>query len=360
MESSKLQTLKQKQTGRLAKQLPERIEPVQIDWGTGGNSAVILFSDGKYSPGSCIRCANPLCIEFSPSELELDIFTDFPADRDEVVCPTGAITWPQEDYSPVVDGGLCISCGLCVSRCPVRAIYMDQEGAHVNDEPNEHFQIHDVPATQAVTDATARAFGRVTETGVYLTESDAVLTGFLTKFKEVARDQSAQFPNLLARNLFITCGVGAAIRRRGDTNIRMDMVLGPPGIESGTGEVELGAGVLDSPRNILDNVAVLVSRYEVSKKRIVPVIVSLSLPNQRSEYWQVIKDIRNVLDIKINSITIGALVILVWNRKYIVIETGEELYIDVASSFLQPKLEQFLGRKLNIVKGYPGFLESEK
>jgi hypothetical protein len=202
-------------------------------------------------------------------------------------------------------------------------------------------------------------FEEVPEQGVFLTESDGLLENFQKHFVEVAKSQSVQFPNHLARNLLIASGIGAAMRRRGDTNIRMDLVLGPPGAEQGTGEVELGE-VLDAPRNILDNVAVLVARYEISKDNIVPIIVSFAFPNLRSEYWQVIKDIKDVLNVKIGSITIGALIIIVWSRASIAIETGEELYIDADSPSLRPKLGRILGRGLKITTGYPGLLESEK
>ena len=360
MESLELPTLRPRQPERLAKKLPEGVGPVDIDWSRPASPALIQFSDGASSVGSCIRCTNPPCMEYVPTELEVDIFKDFPADRNESVCPTGAITWPQDEYSPLINITQCISCGLCVSRCPVRAIYLDEDGAHVNDEPNNHFQIQNFLTTEEITEATARMFDRIVEKGVYRAETDAALGRFLSDFQEVEKDQSAQFPNHLARNLLIACGVGAAMRRRGDTNIRMDMVLGPPGVSSGTSEVELGEGVLDAPRNILDNVAVLVARYEVDKNQIIPLVVSLALPNQRSEYWQVIKDIRNILGVKINSITIGALVVLIWNRAEILIRTGEELYIDADLTSLRSKVEVILGRRLNITDGYPGFLENMK
>lgn len=359
MGSSALQTLRPKQPKRLAKTLPAGINPVRVDWQQNGALAVIQFSDGMASPGSCIRCTKPPCMEYAASELELDLFRDFPADRNESVCPTGAITWLMDNDSPIIDSDTCISCGLCVSRCPTRAIYLDDSGAHINDAPNHHFQVRNFPVTRELTEAIAMVFEEVEEQGIYRAESDTVLSAFLGRFVEVAKSQSAQFPNHLARNLLIACGIGAAMRRRGDTNIRMDMVLGPPGVESGTSEVELG-GALDAPRNILDNVAVLVARYEMDKDRIVPLIVSLSLPNQRSEYWQVIKDIRDVLGVKINSITVGALVLLVWNRAKIEIRSGEELYADADRPSLRPQIAAILGRKVKLTIANLGFLESTK
>jgi NAD-dependent dihydropyrimidine dehydrogenase PreA subunit len=355
------QTLRPKRIDRPAKSLPDKIKPIQIDWHEQYFSAKITFSDGKTSIGSCIRCFHPFCVEYSPKELELSVFQDFPADKNSDVCPTSAISWTHETLSPVINKEACILCGLCVSRCPTRAIYLDNDGAYVNDEPNAHFILQNTPSDSETTAIITRLFQKVPEKGIYLFESDILMKKVREKVEGVAHTQSAQFPNHLARNLLIAVGIGAAMRRRGDTNIRMDLVLGPPGVKYGTGEVELGAEVLGAPRNILDNVAILVARYELSKDNIIPFVVSLDLPNLRSEYWQFIKDVKNVLDVKINSITIGALIVLTWSRAKILIRTGEEFYIDIDSPSLRPKIEKILGRTLNIKDaGYPGFLESSK
>lgn len=354
-------TLRQKRVLHPAKKLPPRVKPTLIDWDNGGNPAVITFSDEKQSIGSCIRCFNPPCIEYSADELEVQVFKDFPADKNSNVCPTSAITWIQGSGSPSVDNQACILCGLCVSRCPVGAIHLDEAGAYVNDKPNEHFVIQKEPSDADTTEATINLFQHVLQRGIYLHESDNLMKGFRGKLQKVAQTQSTQFPNHLTRNLLVATGIKAAMRRRGDIYLRMDLVLGPPGVKKGTGEVELGVEVIDAPRNILDNIAVLVARYELTKNDIVPFIISLDLPNLRSEYWQFIKDVRNVLKIKINSITIGALVVITWNRAKIKITTGEEFYIDVNSPSLRPKIEKLLKRPINITgEGYPGFLESAK
>jgi len=78
-------------------------------------------------------------------------------------------------------------------------------------------------------------------------------------------------------------------------------------------EIETGAGVLDSPRALLEDVAVLHSRYGYAVDGIDPVSIILSLPNARSEYYQVIRDIEKVLGIRCRTVTIGALVALMWN-----------------------------------------------
>jgi len=355
------QTFKQKPINRLTKELPSNIRPVRLDWEGSGSPAQITLSDGSKSLGSCIRCFDAPCLEYSKVELELPIFKDFPADQNDNVCATSAISWLPDTPAPFINPDLCIVCGICVSRCPVGAIYIDGLSAHINDAPNEFFIERSTYGYAASSNIVKRLFYGVPESGAYCLETDDLISLFRQKLGNIFQSQGPQFPNHLARNLLIAVGIGSAMRRRGDVNIRMDLVLGPPGIDQGTSEVELGTGVLDAPRNILDNIAVLVARYELSKENIVPLIVSLDLPNLRSEYWQFIKDVRTVLGVKINSITIGALVVMVWARCKIRIETGDELYIDIDTPSLRSKLTELLGRELKIIgEGYPGFLESAK
>ena len=205
-----------------------------------------------------------------------------------------------------------------------------------------------------------QTFSQISENGIFILESEDILQRFFDKFKSVVTKQSTQFPNHLVRNLMIEVGIGASMRRRGDTNIRMDIVFEQKGGKIGTCEVELGDGILDTPRNLLDNVAVLVSRYGISKDNLIPVAATLSLPNQRSEYWQVIRDIRQVLNVKINSLTVGMLVLLVWNRVKISLDPDEVLYVDSDTYTLKDKFEAVLGRELNVTEGYPGVTGESK
>lgn len=360
MGSSNYRTLEERHRPREQKRLISQALPNHVEW-RSRSPALIRFSDGNTCMGSCIRCIEAPCIEYSASELALDEFSDFPADANPQVCPSKAISWPHDSSSPIIDVESCISCGICVSRCPVSAIWLNQElCAVVNDEPNQHFVITEEVVTAEEQNSLISIFHNISSNGLYVQESDDLIQHWYERFQEVASEQSAQFPNHLARNLLIAVGVPALMRRRGDTNIRMDIVFGQEGGGIGTCEVELGLGVLDAPRNILDNVAVLVSRYEYTKENIIPLIISLSLPNQRSEYWQVIKDIREVLDVRINSLTIGILILMVWNRFTASLDSRELFYIDSDNLSLRNQVETRLGRRLNVLSGYPGFLENMK
>jgi len=147
----------------------------------------------------------------------------------------------------------------------------------------------------------------------------------------------------------------------GDTNVRMDLMLGSSNGKIGVAEVEFGNGILDIPRNILDSLAVMSNRYGHDLQDIHPVSICESLPNKRSEYWQVVKDIRVVLDIKVATLSFGALMIALWNHKSLPFDLLENFYIDADDMNLRPRLESLLGRDLAIANGgYPGLLSNQK
>lgn len=350
------QILEQKQPVRKSKDLKKDVIPTKVDWKDGGSPATIFFSDGGIGNGSCIRCINPPCMRYNPSELNHDFFTDFPADKNERVCPTLAISWDQSSDSPKVDSSACISCGICINRCPVHAIYFDGHTARINDSPNEYFLIDDERQVNEETlNNIVELFANLPEEGIYLSENDDIFSSIFAQLRSQIYDY-----NHLSRNLLKAVGINVAMRRQGDTNIRMDLILGPPGVEMGVGEVEFGADTLGTIRNILDDIAILFGRYNISKEIVVPVAVILELPNKRVEFWRLMADIQSVLNLSINTISIAALYLLVWNRSLLIIKDGNEFYLDEEATSLRPKIEELINRSVNITIGHLGLLESSK
>jgi len=118
---------------------------------------------------------------------------------------------------------------------------------------------------------------------------------------------------LLIRNLLSEVGLNARTRRSGDTNMRIDAVGSSRSGRPFVAEIETGTDVLESPRALLEDVAVLHSRYGYAVADIEPVSIILEFPNVRSEYYQVIRDIEKVLGLRCRTVTVGALVALLWN-----------------------------------------------
>ncbi len=52
-------------------------------------------------------------------------------------CPTGALSWDEENETIVIDNKKCVSCGACENSCPIGALrvaYTDEEYERINEE----------------------------------------------------------------------------------------------------------------------------------------------------------------------------------------------------------------------------------
>ena len=168
----------------------------------------------------------------------------------------------------------------------------------------------------------------------------------------------SNLPNLLVRNILLTLGTIYNSSKIGDNNFRMDGLLRNHS-QLGVCEIEFGSDLLNSPRNILDDIAVISSRYSNNHHTLYPLIISLEFPNTRSEYWRVIQDIKQVLNIKINSISLGALLLLLWNLQKIDI-LAYDFYADCHNLTIREVMKSILNRNINLSIGCNSILEVNK
>lgn len=237
-------------------------------------------------------------------------------------------------------------CGVCASRCPAGAIRMIPH-AVVDGAQRDAFPETDDPE---LAEASMSALAAVPRSGELLAESDAVADELRSRLVSAWTRVGDRFPDHLARNLLIAAGAGAAMRRKGDNAARMDIALGPPWPAFGCAEAEFGdVAVLDAPRDLMDDVAVSVGRLGKAKSSLVALVITDVLPNRRSEYWRIIKDVREVLGVNIGTVTVLALCLLVWRGKRISDLPADLFHVHVETeSYRTAVLEPLLGRKLRI------------
>ena len=299
--------------------LPADIIPVNVTC-REGDSGSISFSNGRSCKGHCVGCATKRCILFSKDEFAFaERFKGFSHDRDLRVCPTDAISWNNEIGAPRIDKDKCINCGCCAVRCPVRAIY-HKDGAFCvrlfsGGVPYPFARI--TPPLTPKYVAIDEAFQNVSYDGSLVKENDHVLNMAYAKLIAMLGRYDARIPNLLVRNLLFQVGVNAINSRCGDVYSRTD-ILFEFDEKLGVCEVEFNDAMIDTPRDIIEDVAIYVSRYGYDRREIVPLIVGLQFPNKRSEFWEVLYDIEKVLGIQTRSLTVGALMMLLWNQRKIV------------------------------------------
>jgi len=144
--------------------------------------------------------------------------------------------------------------------------------------------------------------------------SDNAVVRLTERVGRIGAASGTKFPNLYARNLLVAVGWHAAMRRAGDTNVRVDIVAQREAAVCVT-EVEFTDAVIDAPRCVLDGIAVLRARYGLLEPTVVGLVVAGVLPNQRSEYWRVVADIEKALAVRVHTVTPAALVFLVWEGR---------------------------------------------
>jgi len=342
--------LKQRNNTGSGKILKDGWKPIRLQLSSDGKN-IIEFRDKPEQYSSCIRCTPAPCIEFSEDEIKPSDFSGYPFDRNTQVCATDAITQTDNFTVPLVSSDKCILCGVCAVRCPVGAIQLvSKHGAIIEDEENDAFVEIANPQLQQ-TEKSLQFFNDLPCEGSHIIENSQILDEIFSKIYAMHKEVGDSFPNLLVRNLLHGAGIKASISRKGNVHMRMDMVFSSPTIEHGVVEVEFGQeGVMDAPRNILDDIAVLVSRYEWSLESSIPIIISDVLPNKRSEYWSVIQDIHEVLNVKINTITLLVLLLHNWNRKPIELNIHAPFYADRdTDSYRVEIIELIMERPLHLV-----------
>ena len=320
-----------------------------------GQPAVIHLSDGSESITSCIHCHDQPCISYSDNEISSDLIGKFRVDSTNNVCATNAIKWSYDKSQPIITSEDCIFCGVCITRCPTQAIYLSAIGAVLSDEPQNLF----APIHEEAHIKTRQLIKIIPIIGAYQNESEILVTEILDRFKKLGGRNAKLTPNTLTRNLFRSLGVPAEAYPQGVQYSTVDVLL-KIGELYGAVEVELTSAVIDVPRNLAGDVAVLIARHDLSKSNLVTFSVVGRLPQGREQYWMVVDDMERILDIKIKTISILALYLLVWARSNLNVQDDSLLLSEDRGISLRPFFKEQLGRGINLPEGFENQLEPSK
>lgn len=158
--------------------------------------------------------------------------------------------------------------------------------------------------------------------------------------------------------LFSGLGGGVYFPRKGDNSERFDATITFPEYKVVT-EIEIpSTAILDAPRNLLDDYAVMHCRKGEAVDKIVPLVVCWDLPNHRTDYWNVITDVYNILGIKIKTISILALALYYWTGTPLDL-CSDDFFLNYDNSTMQ-STEKLLQKYKMSIKDFPGYFSPFK
>ena len=164
--------------------------------------------------------------------------------------------------------------------------------------------------------------------------------------------------NELVRLLINGLGPKIYFPRKGDNSERFDALIDFGDYKSVV-EIEIpSTEILDAPRNLLDDYAVLKCRKQEKDSDIVPLVICWDLPNKRTDYWNVITDIYAILGIKIKTISILALALHYWTKTPLELRS-DDYYLEYSNSSMI--FASHLLRKTGLSENdYPGYFTPYK
>lgn len=332
--------------GRKGKLRDYRATLEKLDFHDGDQPVTVDLANGRQGLGTCLGCADSPCMVLDAIHAPLSgALSEFPSDPGNEVCPTESLSWNLTRDCIDVDTSTCIGCGLCVARCPYGAISLTSPGTAIVQGRDPDGLTIPVAAKAEQTQHPKPV--RVGKLGPSKSHKVSDIPASVDTLDDA---HGTRF----VRNLLIECGVECRTRRRGDPNVRMDGVLRFSDGHLGVLEIELRRDVLESPRALIEDVAVLHRRYSLEVTQIHPVSVILQLPNARSEYFSVISDIEAVLHIRCRTLTVGALLAVLWRFQLI---TGfpEGLFMTSPGKLdLLPAMREHLSTTVSMTQPYPG------
>ena len=166
--------------------------------------------------------------------------------------------------------------------------------------------------------------------------------------------------NLFARNLLRSQGYLAISYLQGIQYSTIDVIARNKQGNQETLVVEVEpTNAIETPRILLVALAIMVERHQLNDKNAKLLSLGLVFPNNREEFWNVLEDVKNVLDLDILFITIPSLIILLWLAK----NTQFSTFINQALSQDKRNLRTLLDIENDLIEvslGFERIFESSK
>ena len=242
------------------------------------SDTVWIHQDGEVTTAFCLGCPDSPCTRFTHDELSLEVKLQMPRNPDNSVCPSGAIS-QEVGSSPQFNSELCMSCGICIARCPVGALHLSDSGVEVSECDSDRVSYEETDFLDH------RA--QLEKSLLFADQPDEVSLIQCLKRVEKFIDTTPEPDSvlrMLVRNILIMVGLPTQLSRTGDNNAVAECVV-ELGKSTMLLQIEHGSDLLDSLRRSIAMVAVAHSRYGLPMSELIAGVVVVRLPNMRVDYY---------------------------------------------------------------------------
>lgn len=280
--------------------------------------------------GCCCNCEERYCLTYSSYELNSDFFNSFPHNASRRVCPTDSISI-TEGYAEI-DNSKCIGCGICIPRCPFSAFAFNANTGKCYVQNNKT-KVSDTLSAQET------QIERLRSLPAEMHYNNLSIPFINERSLRIINNTDS--PEIIVRNYLVNLGITTNVNVQGNQHNRIEFFA----LVDETfliGECETSNDVLSVSRRILDDLAVMVSRYSVNVDSIIPLAVINRLPNKRTDYYEVIEDIKKIIGVQVNTISYASLFFLNLFGCKISIEDFNDFIINRKSSDLGIIIQRFI------------------
>lgn len=286
--------------------------PIQKVYRKSTGQAVLVDSRDTEIDSSCVNCFDSPCLAFSSAEVSREGIVASPVDPRTDVCPFAAIS--RSDGRIRIDESRCVGCAVCIPRCPVGAIYWKSRlvDVHVVGKGTDYRAFaendadfrHHVSSIQELLQAESPTFNRSRY-------SNAVSALLVASGSRTGPDLIRNY----VRSVSLLRGGPARLKIVGDNSAWAELALFHNDLIFPT-ELEAGGDCLDAARRLLSGCAQLIHRYNVAREVIIPIVVVANMPNQRSDYYQIVRDVNLEIGIKIRTVPLAVVALEAFDSSF--------------------------------------------
>lgn len=313
----------------------------------------ISLLEGFIVESGCLRCPDTPCVSLSIKDISKETRVESVANLERRVCPTDSLIVNDEGLIEVDDA--CISCGLCVARCPVHAIHLDTSTKRAVISQST-FGYKGFTGTDQEFYEVRNQLSLSFEN----TKSDQSPVEFLASIMERVSSLT-QLPNgmralqILVRNAFLLNGIAARLKNPGDNNNWAELAL-DDGINLFPVEIEIASDGLDSARRVMSDVAIVCSRYGILMEDVIPIVIMFQLPNIRTDYYEIVLNIFERVGLSIFTVPLALVIWSIIDGNINLVESIKSFCYFDEGNVRGSKLSDLLGvqpdKKLAIALGF--------